>query len=54
MRLVHEKHGRNHQIATVWHPEARGETIETLHLGNIRVHVGPAKYQLNTGEVIHV
>lgn len=47
-------HKREHQIATVWHPEATGEVLETLHLGNIRVLVGPARYQLGTGEVIEV
>lgn len=53
IRLVHEKHSRNHQIATVWHPESEGETLETK-LGNVRVLQGPAQYQLTTGEMIEV
>lgn len=51
---VRSKHKRDHQITCVWHPEAVGETLETAHLGNIRVQVGPAQYQLNTGEVVGV
>ena len=53
VRLVHEKHGREHQIATVWHPESTGETLETK-LGNVRVMQGPAQYQLTSGEVIEL
>ena len=53
VRLVHEKHGREHQIATVWHPESTGETLETK-LGNVRVLQGPAQYQLTTGEKIEI
>jgi hypothetical protein len=53
VRLVHEKHGRDHQIATVWHPQAEGETLETK-LGNVRVLQGPAQYQLTTGEIIEI
>jgi hypothetical protein len=49
---VHAKHKRDHQIACVSHPDASGEVIETAHLGNIRVVVGPAQYTLNTGEVV--
>ena len=41
-----------HQIATVWHPEARGEVIMTAQ-GNVRVQIGDtAEYQLSTGEKI--
>jgi len=50
--LVLSKHKRDHQISCIWHPEAVGETFETPHLGNIRVQVGPAQYQLNTGEMV--
>lgn len=40
----------DHQIATVWHPAARGEVIPTA-LGGVRVAVGDvAEYQLTTGE----
>ncbi|WP_093429379.1 hypothetical protein ABL840_05010 [Variovorax sp. NFACC27] len=42
----------DHQIATVWHPAARGDVIVTA-LGNVRVAVGEvAEYQLSTGEKI--
>jgi len=40
-------------VATVWHPEAQGETLETK-LGNVRVLQGPAQYQLTTGEKIEI
>lgn len=53
MRLIFEKHGREHQIATVWHPEALGEVMETK-LGNVRVAQGPAQYQLTTGEIVGI
>ncbi|MBT2300372.1 hypothetical protein J7E70_07830 [Variovorax paradoxus] len=53
-RKVLSMHKRDHQICTVWHPEAQGEVLETMHLGNIRVLVGPAQYQLNTGEVVEL
>jgi hypothetical protein len=53
VRLIFEKHGRDHQVATVWHPEAQGETLETK-LGNVRVMQGPAQYQLTTGEKIEI
>ena len=53
VRLIFEKHGRDHQVATVWHPEAQGETLETK-LGNVRVLQGPAQYQLTTGEKIEI
>jgi hypothetical protein len=53
VRLVHAKHGRDHQIATVWHPESEGVTLETK-LGNVRVLQGPAQYQLTTGEIIEI
>lgn len=46
------KHKRDHQITCVWHPEATGDVIQTNHLGNIRVEVGPMKYQLATGEMV--
>lgn len=51
-KLVHAKHHRDHQITIVSHPDASGEVLETPHLGNIRVVVGPAQYTLNTGEVV--
>jgi hypothetical protein len=51
--LVMSKHKRDHKISCVWHPDAVGEVLETAHLGNIRVQVGPAQYQLNTGEIIN-
>jgi hypothetical protein len=47
-----ERHRRDHQISCIWHPEAKGKVLETLHLGNIRVQVGPAQYQLSTGEMV--
>ena len=41
-----------HQIATVWHPEARGDVVTTAH-GNVRVLIGEkAEYQLSTGDKI--
>jgi hypothetical protein len=41
-----------HQIATVWHPEARGDVVTTAH-GNVRALIGDtAEYQLSTGEKI--
>lgn len=52
--LVRAKHTREHQITSVSHPDASGEVLETPHLGNIRVVVGPAQYTLNTGEVVAV
>jgi hypothetical protein len=52
LATVHAKHKRDHQITIVSHPDASGEVIETAHLGNIRVVVGPAQYTLNTGEVV--
>lgn len=53
VRLVHEKHCREHQICVVWHPDAQGEFIETK-LGNVRVMNGPAQYVLTTAEVIEL
>lgn len=47
---VRKLHTREHQIATVWHPEPRVEVLET-HLGNVRVLQGDPKVQLTTGEV---
>lgn len=42
----------DHQIATVWHPAARGEIVTTTH-GNVRVLVGDkAEYQLTSGDII--
>lgn len=52
--LVMSKHKREHQISCIWHPEAAGEVLETPHLGCIRVQVGPAQYQLSTGELVAV
>lgn len=51
---VVSKHSREHQVSCVWHPDATGELLLTDHLGNIRVLVGPAQYQLSTGEVVKV
>ena len=57
VRLVHEKHSRDHQIATVWHPDSDDRSgwlyLETK-FGNVRVQQGPAQYQLTTGEIIKV
>jgi len=54
---VHEKHSRDHQIATVWHPDSDDRSgwlyLETK-FGNVRVQQGPAQYQLTTGEIIKV
>lgn len=50
--LIRKRHRRDHQVSCVWHPEATGEVIQTEHFGNIRVQVGPMKYQLSTGEVV--
>ena len=52
--MVHAKHNRDHQITCVSHPDAQGDVLQTAHLGNIRVVVGPAQYTLNTGEVVAV
>jgi hypothetical protein len=49
--LVHARHNREHQIATVFHPEAQGETLETK-MGNVRVSKGDPAYQLTTGEIV--
>ncbi len=51
--LVLSKHKHSHQIALVRHPEAAG-VVESAHLGNIRTEVGPAAYQLATGEIIEI
>ena len=48
--LVQALHTPDHEIATVWHPEATGEVVVTL-CGNIRASIGPTKYQLTTGEI---
>jgi hypothetical protein len=53
IRLVFDKNCREHQIATVWHPQAEGDIMETK-LGNVRVLQGPVQYQLTTGEIIEV
>lgn len=51
MKRVKNVHSTDHQIATVWHPEADGEVLDTSH-GNVRVQVGAPAYQLTTGEII--
>ena len=48
--LVQALHTPDHEIATVWHPEATGDVVVTL-CGNIRASIGPAQYQLTTGEI---
>ena len=48
--LVQALHTQDHEIATVWHPDAAGDVVVTDH-GNIRALVGPAQYQLTTGEI---
>jgi len=53
VRTVLERHGRDHQIAAVFHPDAEGDVLETKH-GNIRVCKGDSAYQLTTGEVIKI
>jgi len=50
-KIVHARHGRDHQISAVFHPEAEGEVLETK-LGNVRVSRGDASYHLTTGEVV--
>jgi hypothetical protein len=43
---------RKKLVAACWHPDARGE-IHPLHNGvNARLSVGPAAYQLSSGEKI--
>lgn len=49
MVCARNRHG--HQIATVWHPDAAGEALET-RLGNVRVAKGAPSYQLTTGEIV--
>ena len=51
VRIVHERHSRDHQIAAVFHPDAEGELLETK-IGNVRVSKGDASYQLTTGEIV--
>ena len=48
--LVQAMHTQDHEIATVWHPEATGDVVVTDH-GNIRALIGPTQYQLTTGEI---
>lgn len=38
-------------VATVWHPAAEGDLLDTVH-GNVRVCVGEPAYQLATGEKV--
>ena len=43
---------RKHLLSACWHPDASGE-IQPLHNGiNARLSVGPAAYQLSSGEVV--
>lgn len=53
VETVHARHSRDHQIATVFHPDAQGETLETK-LGNVRVAKGDPSYQLTTGEIVSI
>ncbi|RQO57041.1 hypothetical protein DBV14_09535 [Variovorax sp. KBW07] len=49
---IMQRNAPTHQIATVWHPGARGDVVTTEH-GNVRVLIGDtAEYQLSTGEKI--
>jgi hypothetical protein len=50
-QLIVERNRRDHQIATVFHPDAEGDVLETK-LGNVRVSQGSASYQLTTGEIV--
>ena len=49
--LVQAVQETDREIATVWHPDATGDVVVTDH-GNIRALVGPAQYQLTTGEIV--
>jgi len=42
----------DHRVSCIFHPEGSVSAIETPRFGGIRVEVGPAGYQLNTGEKI--
>ncbi|WP_157900150.1 hypothetical protein [Rhodoferax koreensis] len=53
MKHVKNKHCFHYQIATVWHPDADCEVLDTHH-GNVRVQVGEPAYQLTTGEIIEL
>lgn len=52
-QLIVDRNRRDHQIATVFHPDAEGELLETRH-GNVRVAKGNAAYQLTTGEIVSI
>jgi hypothetical protein len=43
----------DHQIVTVWHPDAAGEFIATGQ-GNVRAMVGDARYQLSSGDFVEL
>lgn len=45
-------HRQGYQVACIWHPEAVGEVIESVNLGNIRVRVGEPHFQLTNGDVV--
>lgn len=53
MQMVVDRNSRDHQIASVSHPDAVGDVVET-RLGNVRVVIGPVAYTLTTGEVIEL
>jgi hypothetical protein len=41
---------RDTPVASVWHPEAVGDLLDTVW-GNVRVSRGEPQYQLATGEM---
>ena len=53
MAHIEALHRPSHQVATVWHPEAKGEVLHTHH-GAVRVLTGPAAYQITSGQIIEI
>ena len=53
MARIHALHSHAHQVATVWHPDAKGEVLHTHH-GAVRVLTGPAAYQITSGQITTV
>lgn len=53
MAHIEALHRPSHQVATVWHPEAKGEVLHTHH-GAVRVLTGPAAYQITSGQITEV
>lgn len=51
--MLKERCKPGHIIASVWHPGATSELVDTLH-GNVRVLKGEARYQLSSGEIIEI